>query len=91
MALLRKKEYEYYVFHCPGCNEDHVIYTRNPGGPEWTFDGNMEKPTFSPSIKRTNHLGICHLVITKGEIHYCGDCFHEQQNKICQMVDLDRQ
>jgi Family of unknown function (DUF6527) len=32
---------------CPGCGEMHVI----PDG--WRFDGNLQSPTFSPSVKIT--------------------------------------
>lgn len=34
-----------YTHWCPGCGETHVIPDR------WTFDGNVELPTFSPSVK----------------------------------------
>ena len=34
-------------FQCPGCNETHEISDK-PGG--WTFNGDFEKPTFSPSV-----------------------------------------
>jgi hypothetical protein len=34
-------------FWCPGCNEAHVVSV-NPGG--WTWDGNADAPTFSPSV-----------------------------------------
>jgi hypothetical protein len=48
-------------FHCPGCNCEHGIWTEkwvkdkddngNPiYGPVWNFNGDMDKPTFSPSI-----------------------------------------
>ena len=37
-------------FHwCPGCEEMHILPD------SWTFDGNLEKPTFTPSFK---HEGI---------------------------------
>lgn len=32
---------------CPGCGEMHVIPD------SWTFDGNLENPTFAPSVKIT--------------------------------------
>ena len=38
-----------FTHWCPGCEEMH----RLPGS--WTFDGNLEKPTFTPSFK---HEGI---------------------------------
>ncbi len=31
-------------FHCPGCDELHTV---NAG---WTFNGDIEKPTLSPSV-----------------------------------------
>jgi hypothetical protein len=36
-----------YVRWCPACGEAH----RLPDG--WTFDGNLESPTFSPSFKHS--------------------------------------
>lgn len=45
---------EGYLFKCPGCGNDHIAIIKrradNPNGPEWTFDGNMGKPTFNPSF-----------------------------------------
>lgn len=32
---------------CPGCNELHYVYF-GPDG--WTWDGDLERPTISPSI-----------------------------------------
>jgi hypothetical protein len=34
-------------FWCPGCDEVHQIRT-SPNG--WTFNGDFENPTFSPSV-----------------------------------------
>ena len=36
-----------YDHFCPACNEPHVIFDN------WTFGGNVEAPTFSPSVKIT--------------------------------------
>ena len=37
---------------CPGCNETHVIATKQPfgNGAVWSFNNDFEKPTFSPSL-----------------------------------------
>lgn len=39
-------------FWCPGCNEPHaVIHERTDGkSPCWSWNGSVDKPTFSPSI-----------------------------------------
>lgn len=40
------------MFRCPGCNELHGVTIENPNNLSdcWIFDGNVEKPTFAPSI-----------------------------------------
>lgn len=45
-----------YAHWCPGCEEMHVVQTQapQPNGAQWSFDGNVEKPTFAPSIKITS-------------------------------------
>ena len=42
-----------YTFICPGCGDQHTMHTKgkNRDGAQWTFDGNMDSPTFKPSIK----------------------------------------
>jgi len=41
-----------YVFWCPGCKEGHGVWTtkQNGMGAIWTFNGNLERPTFTPSL-----------------------------------------
>jgi hypothetical protein len=43
---------------CPGCGEMHVVPNR------WAFDGNIEHPTFNPSVKIT---GVQTVVDEHGE------------------------
>lgn len=40
------------TFWCPGCNERHAISCEAPGknGARWSYNGNPDKPTFSPSV-----------------------------------------
>lgn len=38
-----------YVHWCPGCQEMHKL----PDG--WTFNGDLERPTFTPSFKHSGH------------------------------------
>ena len=47
-GVLRTVEGGRYMFWCPGCDEAHVV------GPSWTFNGNFDQPTFTPSIKVTS-------------------------------------
>jgi hypothetical protein len=72
-----------YLIFCPGCNCCHGWNDR------WTFDGNLDCPTVSPSLLVT-HLrnytsseseptydGICHSFIRNGNIEFLSDCTHK--------------
>jgi len=42
-------------FECPGCRETHAV-SISGGHPGWTFNGDFERPTLSPSVLvRTGH------------------------------------
>jgi len=70
-------------FKCPGCKSDHVV-NDSPG--RWTFNGDYERPTFTPSILVTYNgrdagvddapPAVCHSFVTDGHIQFLGDCTH---------------
>jgi hypothetical protein len=41
-------------FKCPGCGHNHVFVTAGPStsphNQRWQFNGNVDKPTFTPSL-----------------------------------------
>lgn len=37
-------------FYCPGCQTSHPIQTGRGHGFNWTWNGSLDKPTFSPSV-----------------------------------------
>ena len=42
-----------YQYRCPGCGETHTLPVgmgNGEGYARWQFDGNMDKPTFYPSV-----------------------------------------
>ena len=41
------------MFWCPGCDSAHVVAHGAGAGARWAWNGNAERPTFSPSIKVT--------------------------------------
>ena len=45
--ILRSAGNGRYFHWCPACEEMHQIYSVSG----WTFNGDLEKPTFSPSFK----------------------------------------
>lgn len=74
-----------YYHWCPACQDIHTLPDR------WQFDGNLEKPTFSPSFitrSSTRHGDqICHYTITGGVIHFCSDSTHGNYDAVA-MPDL---
>lgn len=48
-GVLRTMEGDMLGFWCPGCKEMHAV--RVPPHPRaWGFNGNFDKPTFTPSV-----------------------------------------
>lgn len=76
-----------YLFHCPACGFDHWFKTTKPK-PTWTFDGDMQEPTVTPSIL-TNANRKCHLFVNRGMIEYCADSEHELAGKTVPMPDWE--
>lgn len=78
-----------YLHYCPGCDGLHRINTieRNQNNAAWKFNGNMEYPTFDPSINVNSNMPSvqCHYNIVDGKIKYAVDCYHELRDKT---VDL---
>lgn len=78
------EDQEDYRFWCPGCDEIHGIRAKGPA-PVWTFNGNLKKPTFSPSHLTGWHGDNneyfsehrCHSYIEEGKIRFLPDCHHK--------------
>jgi hypothetical protein len=71
-----------YWFCCPGCEQLHRINST------WTFNGDTERPTFTPSIlARGEHT--CHSFITDGEIRFLADCTHDLAGQAVPLPELD--
>jgi len=70
-AYLRSVE-SGFAHYCPGCEEMHYIQTKAPraNGAQWSFNGDVDKPTFSPSMRITGTYDITddeHARIMRGE------------------------
>lgn len=56
--ILRTVEGGNFSFWCPGCQQQHVVAVGTPfrNGARWSFNGVVDRPTFSPSIHiKTGH------------------------------------
>lgn len=82
----------YYMHWCPGCKHAHTYPVGSRSAPNWNFDGNIEAPSFTPSMLifrpahndgEFNHPqeSICHYYLTAGVINYQNDCRHELAGK----------
>ncbi|MER8941374.1 DUF6527 family protein [Mesorhizobium sp. M0915] len=49
-GILRTIEGGRLAFWCPGCNEVHQVTVGEGEGPRWGFNGDYDKPTFTPSV-----------------------------------------
>lgn len=76
-------------YRCPGCKHDHCVPAER-----WNFNGDLEKPTLSPSVRhfymRENgeQVTTCHYHIKDGIIEYCGDCGHFLKNKKVELPEI---
>lgn len=98
-AKILKRVVEYYSFYCPGCKHEHVYSVVNDGS-QWQFNGNLENPSFTPSllnrkIEKNEQTGVynketsrCHLFVTDGKIIYCGDCTHELKGQTVELPEI---
>lgn len=74
LSIVLRKAGDRLHFWCPACDTAHVV-SIGPGG--WTWDGDAEAPTFSPSIRVKSHDGcVCHSFVRAGRFEYCSDCTH---------------
>ena len=60
-----------YIHWCPGCKETHLIPDT------WVFDGNLEIPTFSPSVRITSKQ-----IVKNERGEWTGDWVRDEQGKV---------
>lgn len=102
MSVLQKvKDSTIVIFWCAGCDEHHQIDTA-----KWTFNGDLDKPTFSPSYltwldpspKADPKYGNgkfrdgfrCHSYIREGSIEYLSDCTHKLAGQTVRLKEIER-
>lgn len=89
-AKLRRAD-KGHIHWCPGCQERHFIPD------SWTFNGDIEKPTFTPSVNISANYGplakkpgpyCCHYNLTAGVLQYHGDCSHAMAGTSVPLPDM---
>lgn len=90
--------YDCLAFICPGC---YTFGEYNTGlhmlpintdktSPAWTWDGNLDSPTISPSILTGKNTPSrrCHSFLTQGIFEFLSDCTHDLAGLKVPMLDL---
>ena len=74
-----------YVMESPMTGDTYCFYTKESGQEVyWDFNGDMEKPTFWPSMlnKSTGE----HFFVTEGKVHYM---MGNGNNRIMDMINIE--
>lgn len=74
-----------WLVECPGCGYGHLFDDR------WTFNGNQERPTFSPSmLVNAGMPGAtrCHSFVRDGRFEFLSDCDHELAGKTVEIAEV---
>lgn len=78
-----------FIHFCPGCKDFHYFHTtyKNRSNASWSFDGNLEQPSFHPSM----NIGpsYCHYWLKLGKIEFLGDCHHALKGQTVDLPDFD--
>lgn len=74
------------IFGCEACDEEHAIGVGNGPGPRWTFNENIERPTFSPSVRVT---GIYRLSDEDYERIRAGEDLSKEKARVCHFFVRD--
>jgi hypothetical protein len=90
-----------YAHWCPACNEMHAFAIDAPqrNGAKWTFDGNLESPSFSPSMnirigpypsddEKSGRIDVCHYFLNGGMLQFLTDCTHDLKGQTVPLPEL---
>jgi hypothetical protein len=83
-----------YMIFCPACNTNHQFKVIAWPGPVWSFNGDIEYPTFRPSMlcnKDSDNPTVprCHSYVTDGKIQYLEDCTHELKGQTIDLPEIE--
>ena len=84
---------------CPACGFEHSFSVDLEGhgkhtNDTWSFNGDYDKPTFTPSMlsnrnKVDEHKPICHSFVRDGMWQFLGDCTHNMAKHHVPMIPPD--
>lgn len=88
---------KFVSFRCPGCDRPHIVEIEGPHA--WQFNGDMARPTISPSYLLTKPAYpdakppiaavVCHSFINDGQIQFLSDCTHALAGQTVPLPPVD--
>lgn len=96
----------HYWFKCQGCGQRHTVQTKTGSlGTPWGFNGNVDRPTFTPSVLvrwgkhadpkwqapdgQDHWSGICHFYVRNGFQEFLTDCTHALAGRTVVMPEIE--
>lgn len=74
----------------PGCFYHRRIPVKSNGtDPHWQWNGDVDKPTLTPSILTWNADERCHSFVTDGKVRFLDDCTHEYAGQTMDLLEVD--
>jgi hypothetical protein len=73
-----------FSFLCPGCGERHALVEGR-----WAFNGDYERPTFTPSVLVSGDGAVCHSFVTDGRIQFLSDCTHSLAGQTVELPEIN--
>jgi hypothetical protein len=72
-----------FAIMCPACGYEHPFTVGSKTRPNWTFNGNFERPTFSPSMLcMPDGPNRCHSFVEDGMIRFLPDSWHGRSDTV---------
>ena len=95
MRVIFEPEIGTVEFTCPGCGWTHILNVDpKHGKPRWTFNGDIDMPTLSPSIDATTAFrngkprSRCHSFVRDGRIEFLGDSTHVLAGQTVELPEI---
>ncbi len=99
-ALIRDEAIHRVLVFCPACNYGHAFTVDAPAGHigrRWTWNGSLDKPSFSPAMEidqlnRSNGAVLvprCHSFVFDGNIQFMPDCTHPLAGVTVELPEID--
>jgi Family of unknown function (DUF6527) len=83
-----------FIIECPACGYGHPfsVGAKNESGAQWSFNGDLEKPTFRPSmlVGPNTPKSRCHSFVTDGKIQFLPDSWHNRSDTV-DLPDVDEE